>query len=137
MQTVLRHRLPPSPEAPGQARAVLRELPSRLQPQVPAVELLVSELVANSVRHGALLPSDQILLVVEDLGDSVRVEVGDPGRCYADAQAGWSRALDDPDGAASNHAYGLVIVSSAADRSGVRWEDGTVAWFEIPSEPGG
>jgi anti-sigma regulatory factor (Ser/Thr protein kinase) len=135
MQTVLRHRLPPSIEAPGQARAALRELPSRLQPQVPALELLVSELVANSVRHGSLLPSDQIVLVVEDLGDSVRVEVGDPGRCYKEAQAGWSRAHDDPDGAASKGAYGLVIVNSAADRSGVRWEDGTVAWFEIPSEP--
>lgn len=100
------------------------------------LELLVSELVANSVRHASLVPSDQILLVVEDLGDSVRVEVGDPGRCYEDARAGWSRALNDPDGAASNQAYGLAIVSSAAERSGVRWDDGTVAWFEIPSEPG-
>ncbi len=75
--------------------------------------------------------------MVEDLGDSVRVEVGDPGRCYEDAQAGWSRAHYDPDGAASNRAYGLVIVSSAADRSGIRWADGTIAWFEIAVGPGG
>jgi len=105
--------------------------------------LLVSELVSNCVLHADLLPSDHIGLVVEDLGRCVRVEVADPGRAYDDAKAGWSRAVGDsePSGQLvrnlADRAYGLLLVHSEADRCGLSWDDGTVAWFEIAVDPEG
>lgn len=120
------------------ARDALRSLPAELAEFV-TVELLVSELVANSVQHASLAPGEAIELVIVDAGVHLRVEVRDPGRGYQDAHAGWTRMLQTSVGpeqqrAGGSGGYGLSLVSRGADRSGVDWDDGTVVWFEIDSE---
>jgi hypothetical protein len=35
----------------------------------------------------------------------------------------------------SGHGFGLDIVTAASDRFGLRWEEATVAWFEIDLDP--
>jgi anti-sigma regulatory factor (Ser/Thr protein kinase) len=126
-------RLPPSEIAPGLARRAVRELPPRIESSLPTLELLVSELVSNCVQHAHLLPSDTIDLTVEDLGRSVLVEVTDPGRAYDDAWAAWSHVDDAHPGdrRSVEHGFGLRIVNVVADRCGLRWDDGTLAWFEM------
>jgi anti-sigma regulatory factor (Ser/Thr protein kinase) len=130
-------RLPPDVSAPGLARRAVHELPARIQPEVPTLELMVSELVTNCVMHAALAASDHIGLLIEDRGDCVRVEVSDPGPCFDDARAGWDRARDRADEPGQRLGRGgLVLVRSVADRCGVRWDDGTVAWVDIAVAPG-
>jgi anti-sigma regulatory factor (Ser/Thr protein kinase) len=130
-------RLPPSRIAPGLARRAVHELSPWIESHLPTVELLVSELVSNCVQHAHLLPSDRIDLTVEDLGRSVRVEVTDPGRAYDDAWAAWSHVGDARSGARPSveHGFGLRIVNVVADRCGLRWDDGTRAWFEMTLDP--
>lgn len=114
------------------ARSALRDLPPWLHPGSATLQLLVSELVTNSVKHASLASSDRIELVVRDGGSHLRVEVRDPGRGYQDAVAGWSRISDRPRiDPRAEEGYGLLVVSSVADRSGISWDNGTVAWFEL------
>jgi anti-sigma regulatory factor (Ser/Thr protein kinase) len=126
-------RLPPNQVAPGLARRAVHELSPWIESYLPTVELLVSELVSNCVQHAHLLPSDTIDLSVEDLGRSVLVEVTDPGRGYDDARAAWSHLGDARSGDRHpvEHGFGLRIVNVIADRCGLRWDDGTLAWFEM------
>jgi anti-sigma regulatory factor (Ser/Thr protein kinase) len=132
MRTMLRLRLVPGPTAPRLARLALRGLPARVQALVPSLELLVSELVTNSVVHAHLRSSDDIELAVYDGGGYVRVEVVDAGTGYDEAQDGWRRAPSLSDGGPlSRHGLGIPVVNRIADRSGVIWDMGTVAWFEM------
>jgi anti-sigma regulatory factor (Ser/Thr protein kinase) len=130
-------QLPPDQGAPSLAREAVHELPTRIETYLPTLELLVSELVSNCVQHAHLLPTDRIDLKVEDLGRCVRVEVADPGRAYDDAWTAWSCIGDDPpaNGHPTPHGFGLRIVNGTADSCGLRWDDGTVAWFEIALDP--
>ncbi len=43
---------------------------------------MVTELVANSVRHAGLSPEETVELVVKKAPDHVRVEVADAGPCF-------------------------------------------------------
>jgi hypothetical protein len=47
-----------------------------------------------------------------------------------------SETAPNEEGHLSHHGYGIPVVSKVADRSGVIWDIGTVAWFEITFEPG-
>jgi anti-sigma regulatory factor (Ser/Thr protein kinase) len=134
MALMLNCQLPPDRTAPHLARQALKDLPARLRPLLPNLELLVSELVSNSVTHAGLRPSDHIELDIQDGGAFLRVEVLDPGRCYDDAQAGWSGTRKDEDPGAP-HGYGVRIVNATAERAGIHWNMGTVAWFELTVDP--
>lgn len=137
MGTVLRLLLPPDSTAPRLARGALDNLPPRLDPLLRKLELLISELVMNSVKHAGLRPSDHIGLSIQEGGNYLRVEVLDPGRGYDDAQAGW-RHMQDRDGRTDylrEDGYGFHIVRTEADRAGVQWNMGTLAWFEMMVQP--
>jgi anti-sigma regulatory factor (Ser/Thr protein kinase) len=136
MGTILKLLLPPDASAPRLARGALHNLPSRIDRLLPTLELLITELVTNSVKHAGLLPSDHIELAIQDDENLLRVEVLDPGRGYDDAQAGWGRVRDG-DGQPGLHedGYGFHIVSREADRAGIQWNSGTLAWFELRVEP--
>ena len=99
--TTVTRRLPPDFSAPGLARQAVHELPARMQPEVPTLELAVSELVTNCLMHAALGAFDHIGLLIEDRGDCVRVEVTD-------------RILDGPRSTvikgARNRMYGQMAV---------------------------
>ena len=120
----LDRELPAGPEAAREARNALSEL----APHVPAryfddVRLLVTELVTNSLRHGALGAGDAIHLIVQLEPATLRVEVRDPGSGFdvpappqtPDLGAGW----------------GLFLLGRIADRWGIRDRPSTCVWFEM------
>lgn len=87
------------------------------------IELLVSELVTNSVTHAALSPDQNVDLRVVRLPGGVRVEVADPGAHF------------DPErrpGGGDESKWGLFLLNQMADRWGMdRLERGKAVWFEV------
>jgi anti-sigma regulatory factor (Ser/Thr protein kinase) len=112
-------------DAARRARGVVsRELAGRLSPQVLGdVTLLVSELIANGVRHGGAGAGSALRMTLEGAPDAVRVEVADPG---PRAQLVPARA----DGH-RNGGMGLRIVDRLATRWGVGDGPHTSVWFEL------
>jgi anti-sigma regulatory factor (Ser/Thr protein kinase) len=108
---------------PEARRRVAGSLNGRPSEVVRIVELLVSELVSNSVRHAGLRDPDAIRIDVTDDDGALRVSVCDPGRGFAP---------DDPsprrDGTGG---YGLYVLDRLADRWGVTLGPPTCVWFEI------
>lgn len=103
-------------EAPGLSRSRLAEMRSKLEPRYEDVVLVVSELVSNSVRHGA---KNGIDVKVTAREGRIRVEVADDGPGFA---------IDDPRG----EGLGLSIVEKLADRWGMN-DDRTkfIVWAEL------
>ena len=109
--------LPGGPQAAFEARGAVRLLQRPIGPeQLPLVELLVSELVTNSVQHGGAGPDHPVRLELVVSDQAVRVEVSDLGPGFiptpqptptTDRIGGW----------------GLIMV----DRSADRWGSGTEA----------
>ena len=90
-----------------------------LDPDVRAtVMLLLSELVANSVRHSGCSPDQEVDVLVRQTGHGVHVEVRDPGP---------GKGIEPSD--ELEHA-GLRIVESLSERWGVR-RDPTTVWFDV------
>jgi anti-sigma regulatory factor (Ser/Thr protein kinase) len=83
-------------------------------------ELLVSELVTNSVRHARLGASDTITVQVRQEDRRLRVEVADPGA-----------GLDAAPRPRGDGGWGLLLLDRVADRWGVRHDPDTVVWFEL------
>ena len=111
----------PDPSAPGAARRMSRRALADWQLEVlaPVVELLVSEVVTNAVRHAG--SPGQIELRVD--GDVLRVEV-------TDAMAGRPEPRhptpEEPSG------RGLAIVETVASRWGIEpVPEGKTVWFEL------
>jgi anti-sigma regulatory factor (Ser/Thr protein kinase) len=86
------------------------------------VRLLVTELVANSVRHAGLADADRITVMLELSGARVRAEVRDPG-------AGFAFPLRPP--VRSDGGRGLQIVAAISDRWGIERASPIAVWFEI------
>jgi anti-sigma regulatory factor (Ser/Thr protein kinase) len=119
-----------APAAPRRARRLARE---RLQALVlpgtmNEVELVVGELVANSIDHGGVLAGEPIEVGVALQADVVRVEVSDQGF------KGFRPALVRPPSSGTS-GRGLVIVDSLAERWGVRRSGpATIVWAELPHD---
>jgi anti-sigma regulatory factor (Ser/Thr protein kinase) len=116
--------VPGGPGAPRRARGVVRRalagrVPARLQYDIA---LLVTELVANGVRHGGADDRSALRLRVDGRPPSLRVEVADPGRGRVAPRAA------DLDGGGG---LGLHIVDRVANRWGVATGPGTRVWFEV------
>jgi two-component sensor histidine kinase len=119
LATVTLH-LPSRPDSPMTARHRLVEIEPALEPETMAkLRLLVTELVANSVRHARGTPIDMTLTVHEA---SVRVDVSDGGQGFETPQ------LDPNPLKASG--WGLFLVRRMASRWGAEPATGTV-WFEL------
>ncbi|MDP9329931.1 MAG: YihY/virulence factor BrkB family protein [Actinomycetota bacterium] len=105
-------------------KVAVRDLSRRLdQRTLKDVELLVSELVTNALRHGQPRADGTIGLVLEVADNRVRVVVEDSGKHFH-----WERASP---GEERLGGYGLQLVDSLATAWGYS-EDGTKAvWFEI------
>jgi DNA-binding transcriptional MerR regulator len=89
------------------------------------LRLLVSELVANSVRYGG---GAHIRLLVRMDSDRVHVEVSDDGEGFdwRTTPNGNGNGNGDADGG-----RGLPLVAALADRWGLTFDGGTTAWFEL------
>jgi anti-sigma regulatory factor (Ser/Thr protein kinase) len=135
MRSVLNVQLPPSTDAAWIVRSALRKHRPTFGERLAVLELLITELVTNSVLQAGLEPSSNVDVSVSGEDEVLHVEVKDPGARYDDAVKGWGGVQTDGgrSGPTSDDAsgYGLRVVSALSHRSGVRWDDGTVAWFDV------
>jgi len=106
--------------APATARHALQELAGTLDAGLlDDAGLLVTELVANSVRHGA---GDRVHVSLEPApGGALRCEVVDEGHGFE------PQARSAPPGEAGG--YGLFLVEKLSSSWGV--ENHTHVWFEL------
>lgn len=112
--------LPSRPDSPMTARHSLAELERELAPETMAkLRLLVTELVANSVRHARGTPVDLTVSLTDEL---VRTDVSDGG-------GGFDQQSPDPSPMKTS-GWGLFLVGKIAERWGADQETGTV-WFEL------
>jgi serine/threonine-protein kinase RsbW len=120
--------LPPSLAAVAPARAAVRSLRDDVPANVVAeAELLVCELVANSVRHGALATDGFVRVRLAVGFGRLRVEVEDSGTT--------GKFTPRPAGFDGEGGFGLQIVAALARRWGVVQQGGTRVWVELASEP--
>ena len=115
--------LPPSDQAPGLARDALSPLSGRLgETTFGELQLLVTELVTNSVRHAGLRRDQRIRVQVQLVDGTVRAEVREPGRGFEPP------APPTPD---DGGGWGLFLVDRLARAWNVRGDDETTVWFEL------
>jgi anti-sigma regulatory factor (Ser/Thr protein kinase) len=100
--------------APRISRTHLNEIRDDLGNRFEDVELVVSELVTNSVRHA----EGDIQVVVRRLPGKIRIEVTDQGPGFTS---------DTPRG----EGMGLNIVERIADNWGIEIEGGCRVWVEL------
>jgi anti-sigma regulatory factor (Ser/Thr protein kinase) len=114
------------PFAAHEARRTLRSRCGSLdEASLEVLELLVRELVGNSVRHGGLGPEDRIGLQVRGKGDWIRVDVIDRGRRF-EPHVPLSKSSLDRSG------WGLFAVDQTAERWGIiEHPPDRYVWFEL------
>jgi anti-sigma regulatory factor (Ser/Thr protein kinase) len=115
--------LPPESQAAHEAREALVDMPVVPEDCLADVQLMVTELVTNSVRHAGLLPGQAIEVVIARSDEGLRVEVADHGPGF-----------DPPPAPADPLALsgrGLPLVERLSDRWGVTCGHRTRVWFEI------
>jgi serine/threonine-protein kinase RsbW len=117
--------LPADPRAPGAARIAMRRW---LTPRVPSnvvedAQLVVSELLTNSVRHAGVTPRDVLHVRAQLARGVLHLEVEDPGSDRAIAPA----APDLQHGTG----FGLNLVASLATRWGVSRNGHTGVWADL------
>jgi anti-sigma regulatory factor (Ser/Thr protein kinase) len=117
--------LPTGSSAPGAARMVVAHCLTGLvsQPILLDAQLLVSEVVTNSLRHGELSDGDAVLVRVYLAADSVRLEIVNRGT----AGVVTARHPDQSQGGG----FGLDLVDRLTASWGVRRNGGTNVWFEM------
>ena len=108
------------------ARQAVREefkdaLPS---PRLADVELLVSELATNSIRHAGATEADELSMEADVEADRVRVRLFDPG-------AGFEAHTPVAPATGGAGGYGLVLLDRLSDRWGVQREGAFSVWFEV------
>lgn len=124
----LHMRMRPGPQAAGEGRHALDRLEGAFDSdQLSELRLLATELLTNSVRHGAG-PEDWITLDVEIYANAVRVVVTDRGPGFMPEPTPQPH-LDRPGG------WGLCLVDRLADRWGVNTNETTEVWFELDRSP--
>jgi anti-sigma regulatory factor (Ser/Thr protein kinase) len=118
--------LPPGSRAPGAARMVVDHCLSGLVTQrvLHDAQLLVSELVTNSLDHGELGDGDSVLVSVYLATDRLRLEIQNPGTAGVVAARRAGREL-------GQGGFGLDLVDHVAARWGVIRNRDTSVWFEM------
>ena len=118
--------VPGGPSAASRARRLLQqELVGRVPVRIlPDAALLLTELVANGVRHGGAGEGSELHVRFEGRPPALHVEVANPDH------VGGVVAPRPPDMAAGG-GLGLHIVDRVASRWGVRERPHTTVWFEL------
>lgn len=121
------------PAAPKSAAAARRSVANGLGEFVDErhrgdLELVVSELVTNSIRHAGLDEESFIEVEVTATDNVVHLEVADPGPGFSPNDL----APVSPDRIGG---WGLYLVGRIANRWGVRSDDATRVWVEIDLHP--
>jgi anti-sigma regulatory factor (Ser/Thr protein kinase) len=122
-------QLDPTPRAVKRARDAMDRFRGRLPDRtIEDARLLISELVANSLRHASLRSDQPIEISLHLDGRRLRVEVVDEG-------PGFELHPRTP-GASPGTGWGLFLVAQLASAWGTRSDGTTHVWFELES-PGG
>jgi anti-sigma regulatory factor (Ser/Thr protein kinase) len=118
--------LPTGSAAPGAARMVVAHCLNGLVSQqiLLDAQLLVSEVVTNSLRHGELTDGDTVLVRVYLAADSLRLEIANRGTAGA-------VNTRQPDRRSRGGGFGLHLVDHLTASWGVWRNDGTNVWFEM------
>jgi serine/threonine-protein kinase RsbW len=119
------------PAAPTAATTARCEVTRRFSPRLAVsaledVRLLLTELVTNAVRHSDVDPQDEIDVKAELSGETVRIEVHDPGR---------NGPVEVRTPGARGGGYGLFLVDKLTQRWGVERDGGTTVWAELAAGP--
>jgi anti-sigma regulatory factor (Ser/Thr protein kinase) len=118
--------LPVEPGAPTRARRAAHEL-DRLGDAMRAdLELLLTEVVANVVRHSDLGCDEAMTIGMRIEPGRVRAEVTDGERGFPPVAS--PVPAPGPD---AEKGYGLFLVDRLARRWGVRLERRATVWFEL------
>jgi len=118
------HALPAEPSSVPHARALAREFatPIMSDPQCASLELALTEVVSNAVRHSQ--SADDVVLALAAKPGYLCVRVTDGGAGLIPSPG----AMSTEPGAG----YGLFLVEQLTRRWGMTREDGrTRVWFEI------
>jgi anti-sigma regulatory factor (Ser/Thr protein kinase) len=120
---------PTSARAPGAARMVIAHCLSGLvAPRViKQAELLVSELVTNSLDHGQLDDRDTVWVRIYLGSGTLRLEIENAGTAGDVAPRRGDRS-------AGRGGFGLELVDLIASSWGVKRSRNTVVWFEMAPE---
>jgi anti-sigma regulatory factor (Ser/Thr protein kinase) len=117
--------IPRDPHAPAVARRMVDDFAAVLpEATVDQARLLISEVVANAVKHGDG-PIVRVLIDGEQDGE-LRCEVTDEGHGFV------PKARDQP--STVEGGWGLHLVETLSRRWGVR-EGSTHVWFELAAAP--
>ena len=118
------------PLAASRARRLMYQELAGLVPAtvMPDIALLLTELVANGVRHGGAGEDAELHVLLEGRPPALRVEVVNAD--HAPARVGL-RAPDLEGGGG----LGLHLVERVASRWGVREVPRTTVWFELDCSP--
>lgn len=130
--------MPATPAAPSTARRAVASLAPHLDSRViEDAELLVSELVTNSLRHGELQPTQGIEVCLRASPQTVMVEVADRGRGFGGirprpAESVKAHALDGQRSVEKDGPnWGLFLVDQIAWRWGIAEQGDVRVWFEL------
>src|SRR3954451_14294718 len=120
-----REVFPGGEKAAGHARRVLARWLVDVMPadRLGDIQLLVTEIVANCVRHGRVGEDGQIDLIVSVADSVIRTEVRDTG-IQADPR------VRTPD-LSGGGGFGMVLVERMSSAWGVDHEPNVVMWFEL------
>ena len=120
----IRFTLPAKTIAPSIARGTLDPLQRQLaEDTYYTVQLLVTELITNSLRHARFGHDDAIYIQIDTDDSRTHVSVCDPG-------GGAVPEMAEPDVEAIG-GRGLFLVDAMADNWGVRRNHRTCVWFEL------
>jgi len=114
--------LPKHTSSAARARRVIEHLDGQIDPEtLNNAKLLVTELVANAVKHVEQPGAIELLVALD--GNALRVEVRDtgPGFVPRERRPGQSRSSG----------WGLVFVARLASRWAAEHDGGSRVWFEL------
>jgi anti-sigma regulatory factor (Ser/Thr protein kinase) len=115
------------PGGPMAAHLARTRLPGDGLPpaRVAVLELLLSELVTNAVRHGGVTPDEWVRITFSPMPGCIRVSVTDRGPGFQWEGREDGKPLD-------GGGFGLLIVDRLATRWGIaRTHEATTVWFEL------
>lgn len=114
------------PRAPAIARRAVEEVAENVDPGVLRdAQLLVSEVVTNSIKHSG--SDDPIQLRVWERATGLKIEVADGGFGFEPAEP--STPGEEEGG------RGLLILETLADRWGTSRDARARVWFEVSPRP--
>ena len=109
----VRRTLAASPDAPGEARAIIRQVTTSLGRETASgLAIVVTELMSNAVRHAGLQTGDPISLTLDRANRVIRLEVIDRGTGFVPDREVTRPPRDAIGG------FGLYLVSRLASRWG-------------------